>query len=166
MDARRPLGPGPRRAPRYGLRLGRNRGWRTPTKIPPLAIRPPASRLSSRPNRGTLNRKSDAVSGIAHRTDGRPGNQRGAGRRPWEEKSMSAHKTHRPVLHHVNLKTRRLQAMIDWYGVVTGMTARYVFPGGAWLSNDAANHRLALLATPTLDDDPDKLAHTGLHHTA
>jgi catechol 2,3-dioxygenase len=79
---------------------------------------------------------------------------------------MSAHKTHRPVLHHVNLKTRRLQAMIDWYGVVTGMTARYVFPGGAWLSNDAANHRLALLATPTLDDDPDKLAHTGLHHTA
>jgi catechol 2,3-dioxygenase len=79
---------------------------------------------------------------------------------------MSGDKMHRPVLHHVNLKTRRMQAMIDWYGVVTGMTPRYVFPGGAWLSNDGANHRLALLATPTLDDDPHKLAHTGLHHTA
>jgi catechol 2,3-dioxygenase len=49
---------------------------------------------------------------------------------------------------------------------VVGMTTRFVFPGGAWLSNDGANHRLALLATPTLNDDPDKLAHTGMHHIA
>lgn len=79
---------------------------------------------------------------------------------------MSERHAAKPVLHHVNLKTKRMQAMIDWYGEVVGMTTRFVFPGGAWLSNDDANHRLALLATPTLNDDPDKLAHTGMHHIA
>jgi catechol-2,3-dioxygenase len=71
-----------------------------------------------------------------------------------------------PVLHHVNLKTVRLQELIDWYGTVLGMTANFQFPGGAWLTNDAANHRIALLAVPGLSDDPDKIRHTGLHHTA
>jgi catechol-2,3-dioxygenase len=71
-----------------------------------------------------------------------------------------------PTLHHVNLKTPRLQEMIDWYGLVVGMRATYAFPGGAWLSNDAANHRLALLSTPLVCDDPDKLVHAGIHHTA
>jgi catechol-2,3-dioxygenase len=71
-----------------------------------------------------------------------------------------------PALHHVNLKTSRLQEMIDWYGLVVGMRATYAFPGGAWLSNDAANHRLALLSTPAIRDDPDKLVHAGIHHTA
>jgi catechol-2,3-dioxygenase len=71
-----------------------------------------------------------------------------------------------PTLHHVNLKTPRLQEMIDWYGLVVGMRPTYAFPGGAWLSNDAANHRLALLWTPLVREDPDKLVHAGLHHTA
>jgi catechol 2,3-dioxygenase len=71
-----------------------------------------------------------------------------------------------PVLHHVNLKTTRLQEMIDWYGMVIGTQVTHQFEGGAWLSNDAANHRIALLAVPGLADDPDKLRHTGLHHTA
>jgi catechol 2,3-dioxygenase len=71
-----------------------------------------------------------------------------------------------PTLHHVNLKTRRQQEMIDWYGLVVGMAVTYQFPGGAWLSNDAANHRIALLNDPSWEDDPDKLQHTGLHHTA
>ena len=70
-----------------------------------------------------------------------------------------------PALHHVNLKTPRLQEMIDWYGVV-GMRVTHAFDGGAWLSNDGANHRLALLATPAIRDDPDKLVHAGIHHTA
>ena len=69
-------------------------------------------------------------------------------------------------MHHVNLKTVRLQELIDWYGTVVGMTVTYQFPGGAWLTNDAANHRLALLAVPGLSDDPDKLRHTGMHHIA
>ena len=71
-----------------------------------------------------------------------------------------------PVLHHVNLKTHRLQEMIEWYSLVVGMEVTHQFPGGAWLTNDGANHRLALLADPDWPDDPDKLQHTGLHHTA
>jgi catechol-2,3-dioxygenase len=71
-----------------------------------------------------------------------------------------------PTLHHVNLKTTRLQEMIEWYGLVVGMRPTYGFDGGAWLSNDAANHRLALISTPLVRDDPDKLVHAGIHHTA
>ena len=71
-----------------------------------------------------------------------------------------------PVMHHVNLKTIRLQEMIDWYGNAVGMTPNHQFPGGAWLTNDAANHRLALLTVPGLEDDPDKVRHTGIHHIA
>jgi catechol 2,3-dioxygenase len=71
-----------------------------------------------------------------------------------------------PVLHHVNLKTHRLREMIDWYSLVVGMQVTHQFPGGAWMSNDGANHRLALLADPDWQDDLDKLQHTGLHHTA
>ncbi|MGI8505911.1 MAG: VOC family protein [Solirubrobacteraceae bacterium] len=72
----------------------------------------------------------------------------------------------KPTLHHVNLKTTRLQEMIDWYGLVVGTTVTHQFEGGAWLSNDAANHRLALLSGPGLEDDPQKLQHAGIHHTA
>ncbi len=72
----------------------------------------------------------------------------------------------RPTMHHVNLKTKRLQEMIDWYTTVVGMTPTYQFPGGTWLTNDAANHRLALLTSPQLSEDPDKLIHTGIHHSA
>ncbi|MBP8003177.1 MAG: VOC family protein [Chloroflexi bacterium] len=71
-----------------------------------------------------------------------------------------------PTLHHFNLKTLHLQEMVEWYGTVVGAKPLFMFPGGAWLSNDAANHRIAFLAVPVLTDDPDKLAHTGLHHTA
>lgn len=72
----------------------------------------------------------------------------------------------RPALHHVNLKTTRLQEMIDWYGEVVGSQVTFQFPGGAWLTNDEANHRIALLHSPKLTDDPEKLAHAGIHHTA
>ncbi len=71
-----------------------------------------------------------------------------------------------PVLHHVNLKTTRLQEMIDWYGLVIGTRVIHQFVGGAWLRNDAANHRLALLTMPAVSEDPHKLEHAGLHHTA
>lgn len=74
--------------------------------------------------------------------------------------------TPNPVLHHINLKTPRLQEMIDWYGIVVGTTATFQFPVGAWLSNDGANHRIALLSTPAMTDDPDKLTHAGMHHVA
>lgn len=77
---------------------------------------------------------------------------------------MTAHEVISPTLHHVNLKTTRLQEMIDWYGLVVGAEVTHQFPAGAWLSNDRANHRIALLRAPA--DDPLKLEHAGLHHTA
>jgi 2-polyprenyl-6-methoxyphenol hydroxylase-like FAD-dependent oxidoreductase/catechol 2,3-dioxygenase-like lactoylglutathione lyase family enzyme len=71
-----------------------------------------------------------------------------------------------PKFHHANLKTTRPQEMIDWYRTVTGVEVLFQNEMGAWLSNDAANHRIALMALPNLSDDPEKDTHTGLHHTA
>jgi catechol-2,3-dioxygenase len=71
-----------------------------------------------------------------------------------------------PVMHHVNLKTTRLAEMIEWYGQMVGMRPNFRSDAIAFLTNDAANHRVALLAVPGLEDDPDKVAHTGIHHTA
>jgi catechol-2,3-dioxygenase len=71
-----------------------------------------------------------------------------------------------PVLHHVTLKTTRVQEMLDWYGTVVGMTANHHSQFGAWMTNDEANHRVALLAHPALTDDPEKVPHTGIHHLA
>jgi len=71
-----------------------------------------------------------------------------------------------PILHHVNLKTTRIQEMIDWYGTVVGMRPHFQNPSIAFMSNDTANHRLALLSFPHFVDHPQKLQHTGLHHLA
>ena len=71
-----------------------------------------------------------------------------------------------PILHHINLKTLRMQEMIDWYGFVVGMRPNFHQGGIAFLTNDTANHRLALISSPKITDDPDKLAHTGMHHLA
>ncbi len=71
-----------------------------------------------------------------------------------------------PKFHHVNLKTTRLQEMIDWYGEVVGTDVVFQDATGAWLSNDGANHRVALLAFPGFADDPDKDTRTGMHHSA
>ena len=71
-----------------------------------------------------------------------------------------------PELHHINLKTTRLQKMVDWYGKVVGTEVVFQFPGGAWLTNDEANHRIAFLSSPQISDDPEKLVHTGMHHSA
>ena len=71
-----------------------------------------------------------------------------------------------PKLHHLNLKTTRLQEMVDWYRIVVGAQVRHQDATGAWLSNDEANHRIALLAFPGFHDDPDKETRTGLHHSA
>jgi catechol-2,3-dioxygenase len=59
-----------------------------------------------------------------------------------------------------------MQEMIDWYATVAGLTAVFQFPGGAWLTNDIANHRLALLTSSKMSDDAAKLVHTGIHHMA
>ena len=71
-----------------------------------------------------------------------------------------------PTLHHVNLKTTRLREMIDWYETVVGLKPQHIDPVGAFLTNDAASHRLALFAFPGMSDDVDKDSHTGIHHMA
>jgi catechol 2,3-dioxygenase len=71
-----------------------------------------------------------------------------------------------PLLHHVTLKTTRLQEMVDWYGTVLGVRPLFRADMGAWLTNDGANHRIALISSPKLSDDPDKVMHAGMHHTA
>jgi catechol-2,3-dioxygenase len=71
-----------------------------------------------------------------------------------------------PVMHHINLKTTRLDQMIDWYGVVCGMRPNFRSDMIAFLTNDAANHRLALLSLPGLSEDPDRIRHCGMHHSA
>lgn len=72
----------------------------------------------------------------------------------------------RPILHHVTLKTAHLAEMLAWYETVVGCVPNFKFEGGAWTTNDAANHRVALLQTPAIADDPQKLRHAGLHHMA
>jgi catechol 2,3-dioxygenase len=71
-----------------------------------------------------------------------------------------------PRLHHVNLKTTRLQEMIDFYRTLVGAEVTFQYQGGAWLTNDEANHRIALLAFPNFVDDPEKETRTGMHHSA
>ena len=72
----------------------------------------------------------------------------------------------RPKREHVNLKTTRLQEMIDWYGVVVGATVNLQSNNIAFISNDRTHHRIALLSVPGLRDDPEKIERTGIHHTA
>jgi len=74
--------------------------------------------------------------------------------------------TIRPALHHVTIKTGRLQAMVDWYRLVVGVEATFQDASNAWTTNDGANHRIAFLSAPGLSDDPGKVAHSGLHHSA
>lgn len=71
-----------------------------------------------------------------------------------------------PAFHHVTLRTARKQELIEWYGTVAALDVVFEFPFGAWLTNDAANHRLALLAFPGMSDDPQKGHHAGLDHVA
>jgi catechol-2,3-dioxygenase len=72
----------------------------------------------------------------------------------------------RPKFHHFNVKTTRLQEMIDFYATLVGAEVIHQDAVGAWLSNDEANHRIALLAFPNFTDDPEKETHTGMHHSA
>jgi catechol 2,3-dioxygenase len=72
----------------------------------------------------------------------------------------------RPVFHHTTFATRKLDEMVTFYEAVAGLEPVYYSPEGAWLTNDAANHRIALLALPGLKAPVDKGHTAGLHHTA
>ncbi len=71
-----------------------------------------------------------------------------------------------PKFHHFNLKTTRLQEMIDFYATLVGAEVIHQDAVGAWMSNDEANHRIAFLAFPNFVDEPEKDTRTGMHHSA
>jgi catechol 2,3-dioxygenase len=72
----------------------------------------------------------------------------------------------RPKLHHVTIKTSRLDAMIAWYALVVGARVQFKDQTACWMTNDGANHRIAFLAVPGLADDDQKTRHNGMHHCA
>lgn len=72
----------------------------------------------------------------------------------------------RPTFHHTTFATLKLDEMVAFYEKIAGLEPVYYSPGGAWLTNDAANHRIALLALPDLQAPEDKGHTAGLHHTA
>jgi catechol 2,3-dioxygenase len=72
----------------------------------------------------------------------------------------------RPKLHHVTIKTSRLDDMVKWYALVVGAEVNFRDQVAAWMTNDAANHRIAFLAVPGLGDDAEKIRHNGMHHCA
>ena len=72
----------------------------------------------------------------------------------------------RPTLHHVTFRTSQLDEMLKWYGTVLGARVLFRNDVAAWTSNDEANHRIAFLAVPGISQDPEKIRHSGLHHTA
>lgn len=72
----------------------------------------------------------------------------------------------KPKLHHITFKTTRLDEMIAWYSLLTGVQVNFKDDTAAWTSNDEANHRIAFLAVPGLEDDDRKFSHNGMHHCA
>jgi catechol 2,3-dioxygenase len=74
--------------------------------------------------------------------------------------------TIKPTLHHVTMKTSRLDAMIAWYALVLGAQVQFRDATACWMTNDAANHRIAFLSVPGLGDDAEKVRHNGMHHCA
>ncbi|MEJ2871506.1 VOC family protein [Actinomycetospora sp. OC33-EN08] len=71
-----------------------------------------------------------------------------------------------PKLHHSTFLTLKLHEMVAWYEKVAGLTPVHYSDGAAWLTNDAANHRIALIAHPAIKKPVDKPTSAGLHHTA
>jgi catechol 2,3-dioxygenase len=86
-----------------------------------------------------------------------------------------------PKLQHYGLRTSNLDAMIDWYKKVLGMTTNHrskipaiarlthqgpPFSGFAFISNDEMDHRLVLFEIPGAVADSNKSSHTGLQHVA
>ena len=74
--------------------------------------------------------------------------------------------TIKPKFHHVTIKTSHLDEMIAWYALVVGAQVQFRDKVAAWMTNDAANHRLGFLAMPGLSNDAEKIQHNGMHHCA
>ncbi|QCB96301.1 extradiol dioxygenase [Arthrobacter sp. PAMC25564] len=71
-----------------------------------------------------------------------------------------------PKLHHATFMTMDVDAMVHFYELVCGLQPVYYSSHAAWLTNDEANHRIALLRLPGTKPPVDKPHTAGLHHTA
>ena len=71
-----------------------------------------------------------------------------------------------PKLHHATFMTMDVDAMVAFYELVAGLQPVYYAEHAAWLTNDEANHRIALLRLPGVHPPADKPNSAGLHHTA
>lgn len=71
-----------------------------------------------------------------------------------------------PKLHHATFMTLDVDAMVAWYELAVGLQPVYYSENAAWLTNDEANHRIALLRLPGTHAPVDKPHTIGLHHTA
>ena len=71
-----------------------------------------------------------------------------------------------PKLHHATFMTMDVDAMVAFYELVAGLQPVYYAEHAAWLTNDEANHRIALLRLPGVHPPVDKPHSAGLHHTA
>lgn len=74
-----------------------------------------------------------------------------------------------PTFHHFGVLTSHMEEMIDWYSKVLGMMVRFqsTTSGAAFVSNDRAHHRMALITIPDLTEHgPDTQPHTKLQHVA
>ena len=72
----------------------------------------------------------------------------------------------KPPMHNVNLKTIRFEEMIDFYVTVLGVEVVFKNDWACFTSNDDAHHRVVFICLPGMKNDPDKVPHTGMHHTA
>lgn len=71
-----------------------------------------------------------------------------------------------PRFHHATFMTMDVDTMVAFYELVVGLQPVYYSQHAAWLTNDEANHRIALLRIPGVHPPIDKPFSAGLHHTA
>ncbi|AWB90728.1 extradiol dioxygenase [Salinibacterium hongtaonis] len=71
-----------------------------------------------------------------------------------------------PKLHHATFMTMEIDPMVRFYEAVCGLQPVFYSEHAAWLTNDEANHRIALLRIPGTKPPVDKPHTAGLHHTA
>ena len=71
-----------------------------------------------------------------------------------------------PKLHHATFMTLEIDPMVRYYELVCGLQPVFYSEHAAWLTNDEANHRIALLRIPGTKPPTDKPHTAGLHHTA
>lgn len=71
-----------------------------------------------------------------------------------------------PKLHHATFMTMDVALMTSWYEQVCGLRPIYFSTHAAWLTNDEANHRIALIRIPGTQVPVNKPRTAGHHHTA